>query len=83
MTEGHFLKALQRLIVHDPAILHHPAMAVRRILVDTDIGDHHKPRDPVLHRADRLRHDPVRSPRLTPALILPTGDSEQQNGGHA
>src|SRR5439155_359922 len=83
MAESHLLQTGQRLIVHDLAVFHDAAMAVRRVLIDADIGDHHQVGNRVFHRAHRARHDAVRRPRLAAELVLARGDAEQQDGRHA
>ena len=49
-----------------------PAMPVRRVLAQADVGDHDELRPRVLQRPHRPLHDPLRVVRLRAVLVLRT-----------
>jgi hypothetical protein len=77
--------ALERRVVVDLSVLvEHAAVAVVRVFVQAQVGDHHVVVAELLPKhPERPLRDPVRVPRLRTLRVLAFGDAEQHEREHA
>ena len=83
MGDGLARQQLQGGVVVDVTVLDHAAMAVIRILAETDVGDDDELRHVTLERTHRLLHRALVVPRLGPGRILGVRDPEEQHAADA
>ncbi len=62
-----------------PSAPHDPAVAVRGVLAETDVGEQQELGEPGPQRPQRLLHDPVLDPGARALVVLRRGDAEEEH----
>ena len=74
-----FHQAFHRRVVQDALAVEQPAVAVRRVFAEADVGDDHQTGQLAHQRPDRALHEAILVPRRRSLIVLPLGQAEEQH----